>query len=299
MADDAGPTAAPKVSAHIRGGTATFKAEGTWSRGRIYGAVKHWSGANPELLRRRRHHALVLTLSGGTDFTGTRISGSPIYEGRDRAGCLSFIPADAERLGWYRNADMDFIILLVDPDFIQLCDFGLGAGDLQPFTNRRDSLLEGVLRSLASEMQDAGSGLPSLYAEHAAGLVMSHLMRSTRRARSRKSSGGGLSPAKLRLVLEFIEENLHRDISLSGLGALVGMGPDVFARNFKVHLGMPPYRYVMERRMRRAEVLLVADEKSIADIALSVGFSSQSHFTTHFSRLLDVTPAAYRALHGA
>jgi len=47
--------------------------------------------------------------------------------------------------------------------------------------------------------------------------------------------------------------------------------------------------------MRRAEVLLASKDASIAEIALAVGFSSQSHFTTHFSKLLNVTPAAYRA----
>lgn len=148
-------------------------------------------------------------------------------------------------------------------------------------------------------MQDAAGALPCLYAEHAAGLVMSHLMRSTSRAQSRKSPKGGLSEAKLRRVLDFTEDNLHRDISLSDLGALVGMGADVFARNFKASLGVPPHRYVMERRIRQAERLLVSKEQSIADIAFSVGFSSQSHFTTQFRKLMNVTPGAYRAQHCA
>jgi AraC family transcriptional regulator len=297
MIDQADSSASPKMSARIRGGASTFSAEGTWSRGRVYGAIKHWSGAEPELVHKRPQHTFVLTLSGGTDLTGTRISGSPPYEGRDAAGCVTFVPSGAERRGWYRNADMNFFVLLVDPDFVQLCDFGLGAGDLQPFTNRRDRLLESVLWSLASEMRHAGAQLPSLYAEHAAGLLTSHLMRLTRRGQSRASSGRGLSEARLRLILDFVEENLHREISLSDLGGLVGMGPDVFARNFKVHLGISPYRYVMERRIRRAEVLLATQEESIAEIALAVGFSSQGHFTTQFSKLLHVTPAAYRALH--
>lgn len=292
-------TASPRLSATIRGGSLTLKTECAWSQGRIYGAIKRWSGVDPELDYCRQHHTLALTLSGGTDLTGTRISGSSIYEGRDGSGCVTFVPAGVEKLGWYRNADLVFIALQVVPDFVRSLDPGREVGSLQPFTNRRDSLLETVLWSLSSEMQDAGAELPSLYAEHAAGLAMAHLMRSAHRARSPTSSRGGLSGAKLRLVLDFIEENLDRDLSLLDLGALVGMGPDVFARNFKIHVGVSPYRYLTRRRIRRAEMLLVAKDKSIAEIALAIGFSSQSHFTTHFRRLLNVTPAAYRALHRA
>jgi AraC family transcriptional regulator len=77
------------------------------------------------------------------------------------------------------------------------------------------------------------------------------------------------------------------------------MGPDVFARHFKARVGMPPYRYVTERRVRRAEIFLTEDDRSIVDIALAVGFSSQSHFTTQFTKFSNLTPAAYRARHRA
>jgi AraC family transcriptional regulator len=285
---------APGLSADIKRGIATFKTQATWSRGRVYGAIKHWSGADPELRHRRQQHTFVLTLGGGTELTGTRISGSPVYEGRDGLGCVTFVPAGAERVGWYRNADMKFIVLLVDPEFVRSLEFGIAAAEFAPFTNRRDALLENVLWSLSREMSRAAGGLPSLYAEHAAGLAMCHLMRSLRIARRRTS---GLSDPQLSLVLEFIEGNLHRDVSLADLGTLVGMGPDVFARHFKLHTGRPPYRYLIERRLRRAESHLAANDKSIAEIALMVGFSSQSHFTTQFSRFVRMTPAAYRAQH--
>jgi AraC family transcriptional regulator len=192
---------------------------------------------------------------------------------------------------------MSFLVLLVEPDFVRWRDFGSNSAEPQPFTNRRDPLMEGVLWSLASEMQSNAAGLPSLYAEHAAGLLMAQIMQSTRAVRS--TFERALSETRLRLVLEFVEENLHRDLSLSELGGLLGMGPDVFARNFKRRVGVPPYRYVIERRIRRAQHMLAENKASIADIALAVGFSSQSHFTTQFGKLLHMSPAAYRARHRA
>jgi len=298
MADCTFPTGSPKLSFDMRGSTATFKIEQNWSRGRVCGAVMHWEGAEAEVLCCGREHALIMTLSGGTDLTGAKISGAPAYEGRDRAGCVTFVPAGTERRGWYRNADMNFVMMRVDPEFTRPMEFETGNFDLQPFTNRRDPLLESVLWWLSREMRDAGDELPSLHAEHAAGLLMSHLTRSIRRSRFGKSAGR-LSDARLRLVCDYIEENLHSDISMPELGVLAGMSPDVFARHFKARIGMPPYRYVTERRIRRAEIFLAEENCPIADIALAVGFSSQSHFTTQFSRFSSLTPAAYRARHRA
>jgi AraC family transcriptional regulator len=297
MADRSYPTASPKLSPDIRGSTATFKVERSWSRGKVCGAIMHWKGAEPEVLCRRREHTLIMTLSGGTDLTGVKISGAPGYEGRDRAGCVTFVPAGTERRGWYRNADMNFVVMLVAPEVTRTMEFGHSDVDLQPFTNRRDPLLESVLWWLSREMRHAGDDLPSLHAEHAAGLVMSHLTRSIRRSPFGKSAGGALSDTRLRLVFDYVEENLHRDISISELAALAGMGPDVFARHFKARVGTPPYRYLTERRIRRAEIFLTEENRSIADIALAVGFSSQSHFTTQFARFSTITPAAYRARH--
>jgi AraC family transcriptional regulator len=296
MANRSYPTASPKLSADLKGKTATFKVERNWSRGKVYGAIIHWKDPELELLCRRREHTLIMTLSGGTDLTGAKICGCPVYEGRNRSGYVTFVPSGAERRSWYLNADMDSVVMLVDPEFTATMEFAPSEVDLQPFTNRRDPLLESVLWWLSREMRDAGDELPSLHAEHAAGLLMSHLMRSTRRSRFGKLVGG-LSDARLRLVCDYIEENLHRDISISELGALAGMGPDVFARHFKARVDMPPYRYVTERRIRRAEILLAEEDRSIADIALAVGFSNQSHFTTKFFRFSSLTPGAYRARH--
>jgi AraC family transcriptional regulator len=286
---------APIMTAAMKGGEATFKAERAWQQGAIYAAVKSWAGVDAELVHQRQHHTLVLTLSGGTEHTGTKISGSPTYEGKDRVGCLSFIPSGAERRAWYQNADLNFVVMLIDPAFLARYDPGLSTGDLRPFTNHRDGLLNAALASLAREMLGAGPDLPSLYAEQVAGLSISHLMRSARRHRSSRVSRTGLSDAQLRRVVEFIEANLHRNVSLSDLANLVGIVPDVLARKMKISIGASPYSYLLERRIRRAEVMLRASNMPIAEIALEVGFSSQSHFTAQFRKHSNLTPGAYRA----
>jgi AraC family transcriptional regulator len=286
-------TASP-LDCWTRGGLARFEREGRWSEGCLYAAVKHWRGKEPELVHRREEHTLVLTLAGGTSLTGNKITATPLYEGTDRPGCLSFVPAGAERRGWYRDADMEFVALVIAPSF--LARFELEDGELPAFTNRRDRLLEAVLRGLAEEMRaEPEQRLPTAYVEQAAGLVMSHLTRVQRRIRvGRRREPLGLSGAGLARVVDFVESELDRDLSLSELGGLVGMGPDLFARHFKAQMGMPPYRYILERRLQRAREALREGSMPIAQIALALGFCSQSHFAHAFRKHVGIAPGAYR-----
>jgi AraC family transcriptional regulator len=275
----------------------SVETESTWADGLIYATIRQCDGADIELRYRRPEHALMLTLTGGSEMSRVKVPDSPVYEGRERAGNVTYVPADAGRQGWYRNAKLDLLILLIEPGFIRSCEFGPHALGIPSFINGRDQLLQSVLWSLAHEMRDCGVQLPTVYAQHAAGLLMAHLVRSAGRGRSRHSSRAGLSETSLRQVVEFIEENLGQDISLTALAALTGTGVDVFARNFKARTGLPPYRYVLVRRIYRAQALLAASGKSIAEIAFEAGFSSQAHLTTQFGKLLNLSPAAYRALH--
>jgi AraC family transcriptional regulator len=291
------PPRAPKYVCNMTGATSTFEAESRWASGLIYAAIGHCAGADAEMQCERREHTLMLTLGGGSELTRVKISGSPVYEGQERAGCVTYESAGTARQGWYRNANVDFLLLLIDPAFVRSCESGPDASDLPPFTNARDPMLESVLWSLAHEMRNGAADLPSVYAEHAAGLLTAHLIQSVRRRSSRHQPRAGLSDSTLHRVTGFIEESLGQDISLTALAALAGTGVDAFARNFKARMGVPPYRYLLERRMRRAQTLLASSGKSIAEIAFEVGFSSQAHFTTQFSKVMNVSPAAYRAMH--
>jgi AraC family transcriptional regulator len=281
------------AKANIVRGCAKFRAEGSWGAGKIYGAVKQWSGVDPELQFSRHAHTISLTLNGGSSLTGSRISGAGIYEGRDGPGCVTFVPSGADRRGWYRNVDLKFFVLLLDPDLFALEELRDGRATLQPFTNRRDTFLHTVLAAFANELEQE-SAVPALFAEHAAGLVMAYLERSVRSTRSGRIRLGRSSQQRFARVFDFIEEHLHLDISTAQLGALLGMGTDVFARQFKAVVGIAPYRYVLQRRLQRAADLLVATEQPLAQIALAVGFSSQAHFTVQFGKYFGVSPGAFR-----
>lgn len=285
---------AARLAAEIVRGSSTLDVCGSWRGGGIYAAVKHWHGIDPELRYLRQAHTLSLTLSGRSDLTGSLISGATMYEGRDSPGCVTYVPPGAERRGWYKNADLDFLVLIIAAEIVDPEPNGTAA-TLEVFTNRQDELLQSILRALAGELRRKDSTVPSLYAEHVAGLAIAHIAH---RHPGQASVVGRLSRPGLGHVLEFIEEHLQEDISLAALASLAGRGIDVFARQFRSELGVPPYRYVMERRLQRAAADLAGSRKPIAEIALAVGFSSQSHFTTRFTARFGVSPGIYRNRQG-
>ncbi len=266
---------------NMRGGVAAFEREASWRDGMIYAACKRWKAKNSELVHARDHHSIVLTLSGGTRLTGNKISTVPRYEGADRAGCISVIPAGAERRGWYRDADMRFVALLLDPRVVA------PRAELRPRINHHDRRLEMLLRRLAAELI-VNEQMSTLYIEQLACAVVAHLGELGRR------DATALSSVDLGHTLDLIEAQLGGRLSLDELGANVGMDADLFARKFKARLGVPPYRYVVERRIERAQERLAFGTGSLTEVALSLGFSSQSHFTRHFVRETGRTPAAWR-----
>ena len=106
-----------------------------------------------------------------------------------------------------------------------------------------------------------------------------------------------LPSCRLRRVTEYIQQNLDRDLRLAELAALVYMSPYHFARLFKCSTGVPPYRFVVRRRIARAREFLATRELSIAQISQMVGFRTPSHFTTVFRRVTGITPRSYRTGH--
>jgi AraC family transcriptional regulator len=105
----------------------------------------------------------------------------------------------------------------------------------------------------------------------------------------------GVGMARFKLVLDYIEEHLDHDIGLFELASLAGLSVTHFAHAFKATYHVPPYRYILERRIARAKVLLCTTNETIAMIAARVGFPSQSRFSQLFSRLTGLTPSNYRA----
>src|SRR5262249_26528125 len=106
---------------------------------------------------------------------------------------------------------------------------------------------------------------------------------------------GVLPRRRLRAVAEYVEEHLEAGPSLEQMAAVAHLSVYHFARQFKRATGLPPHQYVILRRVERArELLQPRPDLSVAEVALSAGFSDQSQFSRHFKRLVGVTPGRFR-----
>ena len=134
-----------------------------------------------------------------------------------------------------------------------------------------------------------------LYTESLANVLAVHLLRNY--------SGSLVKPAlqdepldalKLNQLKEFIEEHLSEDLSIANMASVVHTSPFHFARAFKAATGQPPHRYVTQRRMEQAKILLSVTRLPVVEVANRVGFSNQSHFSAQFRRATGTTPKGYR-----
>ena len=90
--------------------------------------------------------------------------------------------------------------------------------------------------------------------------------------------------------MEYLEAHMTQDISLEEMAKLAGLSQSQFARSFKISTGMPPYKWFLDARIKRAQELLLHGNESIAFIAIQTGFADQSHFTKTFRHATGATP---------
>jgi AraC family transcriptional regulator len=99
---------------------------------------------------------------------------------------------------------------------------------------------------------------------------------------------------RLKRVIEYVDNHLAAKISLMDLAAVAGLSRMHFASQFRAATGLRPHEYLLRRRIRRAEELLRHSTMAIVEIALTVGFQTQAHFTTVFKRFVGCTPRQWR-----
>lgn len=94
-------------------------------------------------------------------------------------------------------------------------------------------------------------------------------------------------------VAAAIEVRIGESISIGDLADLAGSCRSIFCEQFKDHFGLTPHRYLLDRRVEKAKVLLGTDKKTLTDLAYELGFSSAAHFSTAFKNSTGLSPSAF------
>lgn len=154
-----------------------------------------------------------------------------------------------------------------------------------------------LLASFAQTMYDeilGGCPNSRIFAESTSLALLTYIVRRYGISKTSSNGGKGLSAAKVRLLTEYIEVNLSEDMSLNSLAALVDLTPRYLCSGFKEAVGLSPYQFILRARIDKAKTLLKANRLPLSQVALSVGFANQSHFSHAFRKQTGMSPRTFR-----
>ncbi len=270
----------------------------------IFARQAQWNGMKIEHTRMRRgeitehwhaEHQIFIPLAGS--FLPDAQSATGCQKGGHRTVGHTVIVPSGQPYSVSWEEELETLSIYLDPSLLVRAAaewIALNQIELDAACDARDPLIRQIGLALLNEI---GSEAPAgrLYVDSLANTLAVHLLRHYSTVGDKiQPVFGGLARHKLRRATEFIAENLESNLTLAEIAETVDLSPYHFARAFKQATGRTPHQYLMEKRIERAKQLLAKTELPIVEVALSVGFKNQSHFTTIFRKLTAMTPKAYR-----
>jgi AraC-like DNA-binding protein len=168
---------------------------------------------------------------------------------------------------------------------------------LRPALNLGGELLLPLAARLRQLCRDDPERIDNLHLESIVVLLYREisLAQDQQHTFSRPLCAGGLSSRAQRIVRDFLHENFEKRIDLEMLAELVGVSRFHFIRAFKASFSVPPYRYLLNLRIRKAADLLRETQIPVTEVALDVGFSCSSEFARAFKQLMNCSPREFRS----
>ena len=265
---------------------------------------RQWDGIVVELHRARNvdvlipypDHVIAVVLAGAPNLYLAR--GGSTSHTTLRCGDVIIISAGVPT-HWRHTEEAIAIILQLAPTYVDKVaveDFAVHGRlpEIQDTIGKQDERIEEIAKQLLAGIEaDPRAG--RLYIESLTHQLALHLLRHySAPGLTVGKPSLKLSQRKLGLAIEFIEANLSQDLTHSQLAAAVAMSPSHFAHAFRQATGLPPHRYVLNRRIEHAKTLLRQTELPITEIAQHVGCCSHSNFTALFHKATGVSPSHYR-----
>ena len=141
--------------------------------------------------------------------------------------------------------------------------------------------------------------------------LMQNLLKNKQRTLSEKVESRGivyqllarfLQRAQIKMVLKdnrieeaihYIRKHINETIELGVLAEKSGLSKDHFIRLFKKETGDTPLRYIIRKKIEKAQLILITDDMSIKNVALNLAFEDYSYFNRLFKKITGVTPQEY------
>ena len=168
-----------------------------------------------------------------------------------------------------------------------------GAAGSSRFRFRQAMLPAGAATLPLGLMLERGAGRVALAAESLVATVVERVLSLA----SGETPAAGLPPhdaRRISRVLRHIEAHAEDALDLDRLAGIAAMSKYHFLRSFRRAVGAPPYRYLLNLRLRRAAQALAHGEEPVASVALGAGFGDLSTFNRRFRRSFGTTPLGWR-----
>lgn len=226
---------------------------------------------------------------------------------RDRnwaTGSIAFLPGNSELVSIthpehrrVHSAHKGIAVRLSDILFVKAAqdhiDYGRIDFRFADITDKTTQMLTHSLHHIC--MMEKFSNWPLLVETNALSLAVATISRLSPKATTAfEQKPYGLDGARKKRVLDFINDNLHRQITLAEMAEVAGMSQFHFIRLFKSKTGMSPLAYVAQKRIELTKTVLRSSGATLAQVAIDCGYASQSHFATAFKAVTGMTPGEYR-----
>jgi AraC family transcriptional regulator len=212
---------------------------------------------------------------------------------------VSYVPPQ-HGVAWRWRHDLEVLQLHIKRRFIRQylqlrSDLDMACLEEINWFGRHEPLVAQIGRACLAELQTCCACPDSLYIDSFAALLAARLFHRHAAVppddSGRRASGNHKG---IEAAIAYIRANLEKRLTLADLAGVANMSVYHFIRQFRSVAGSTPHKYVLNLRIGLAQSLLEKDSFSIVDIGQKTGFSSHSHFTNTFRRVLGVTPTAYR-----
>lgn len=253
--------------------------------------LSHWKNSQPvaRYVLERDDDAHLVLVSLQRARIELRSGSVRCFEGVLEAGAIR-IAGPARRIDAVVEGPHDILHLHVPRDLLRSRLLTISGG-----TAPRDldgcTFQDALVGQLGRMLQAASAANDVIFEGAVAYAMLTYILRLARDL-SRSST---LAKWRLRRVEAFIERNLAEPLSSHDLAAAAGLSRGYFATQFRKTIGCAPHHYLLCRRVETAKTMLFESDLPLVEIAHSVGFADQAHFTNVFKRLAGETPARWRS----
>jgi AraC family transcriptional regulator len=214
-------------------------------------------------------------------------------------GRFCLLPRDDESV-WHIRGRLDFIHLYYSDEHLRrvaahVWDREPASLELPPLAFSEDEKIHSFYQMFIVNCNWADKA-NHLQMSSCAVLLLNHLVRYYSNVKWKAPRvKGGLAPATLRHVRDWIEANLEQTLTLTELAAQARLSEYHFARMFQQSTRMAPHQFVMQRRLAKAKQLVQTTTYPLMEIAWRCGFSSVAHMSHRFKRQFGLPPSTMRS----